>query len=246
MLRRKTVLVTGATGGIGEALALRLLADGHRVIAAGRNELKLSQLAAAGAETIQADFRHRRDTDRLLAGLPALDAAVFGAGIGFFQYAEAQMEDEMRDMFEVNVLSVMVMTSHLLKTNPGIHLIYIASLAGKVATPKASVYAASKHALLGYATAVRMETEGRATVTVINTGPVDTGFLDLADTTGRYRQSAGRFLLKPDTVARKIVSVLEHPVREVNLPRLANAGATLHQLLPRLSERFGKRFFDKK
>ncbi|AQQ53055.1 SDR family NAD(P)-dependent oxidoreductase [Planococcus lenghuensis] len=243
---RKTVLVTGATGGIGKALALQLLAAGHRVIAAGRSETELGQLAAAGAETIQADFRHSRDTDRLLASLPVLDAVVFGAGIGFFQYAETQAEEEMRDTFEVNVLSVMTMTGHLLKTNPGIHLIYIASLAGKVATPKASVYAASKHALLGYASAVRMETEGRAVVTVVNTGPVDTGFLDLADTTGRYRQSAGRFLLKPETVARKIVSVLEQPVREVNLPRLSGAGAKLHQLLPRLSERFGRRFFDKK
>ena len=246
MNRRRTVFVTGATGGIGMQLTKRLLAGGHRVIAAGRGADKLKALAESGAEVIQADFREPEDTRRLLQVLPPVDAAVFTAGIGFFKPADSQPEDETRDMFEVNVLSVMEMTRHLLGSSPGVHLIYVASMAGKVATPKAAVYAATKHALLGYANAVRMETAGQNAVTVINTGPVDTGFLDLADGNGNYRQSAGRFLLKPDDVVRKIIGALKRPVREVNMPRLMSAGAKLHAVLPALTEKAGKRFFNKK
>ncbi|WP_088006404.1 SDR family NAD(P)-dependent oxidoreductase [Indiicoccus explosivorum] len=243
---RKTVLVTGATGGIGRLLVLRLLNDGHRVIAAGRNTGKLAELEERGAVAIQADFRHRQDTERFMGQLPPVDAAVFAAGIGFFRPAGEQSSDEMREMFEVNVLSVMEVTRHLLNSSPGLHLVYVVSMAGKVATPKASVYAATKHALLGYANAVRMETAGKAEVTVVNTGPVDTEFLDLADSTGNYRRSAGRMLLQPDAVAEKIMEVLGRPVREVNMPRILNAGHKLHALLPSLIERAGKRFFNKK
>ena len=70
------------------------------------------------------------------------------------------------------------------------HFIFVASQAGKVATPKASVYAASKHAIIGFANAIRMELkEFGVSVTTINPGPIDTPFLDLADQTGNYRKS---------------------------------------------------------
>ena len=68
------------------------------------------------------------------------------------------------------------------------HLIFLGSQAGKVATPKASIYAASKHAIIGYTNALRMEVAPFGIhVTTINPGPIDTPFLDLADETGTYR-----------------------------------------------------------
>ena len=65
------------------------------------------------------------------------------------------------------------------------HLIFLGSQAGKVATPKASIYAASKHAIIGYTNALRMEVAPFGIhVTTINPGPIDTPFLDIADETG--------------------------------------------------------------
>ena len=83
------------------------------------------------------------------------------------------------------------------------HLIFLGSQAGKVATPKASIYAASKHAIFGYANALRMEVAPFGIhVTTINPGPIDTPFLDLADETGNYRTSLGKHLLTVEDCCR--------------------------------------------
>lgn len=150
----------------------------------------------------------------------------------------------------VNVIGPMQLTKLLL---PGMidrrsgHLIYLGSQAGKVATPKASVYAASKHAIIGYTNAIRMEVAPFGIhVTTINPGPIDTPFLDLADETGIYRTSLGKHLLTVETVVDSVINTMGKPVRDVNLPWYMGITSKLHALAPTLVERLGRKYFMKK
>ncbi|WP_139992742.1 SDR family NAD(P)-dependent oxidoreductase, partial [Kurthia sp. Dielmo] len=92
MSKYKTVLVTGATSGVGFELAIQLHAQGHRVIATGRNEVKLQQLKKQRLETIAADLTNRASLQQLVDQLPNIDVAIINAGIGTFEYAAA-LED---------------------------------------------------------------------------------------------------------------------------------------------------------
>lgn len=123
----------------------------------------------------------------------------------------------------------------------------IASQAGKIATPKSSIYSATKHAVLGYTNSLRMElSDQRIFVTAVNPGPIETNFFTIADEKGTYVKNVKKFMLKPEYVAKKVVDAMLTPTREINLPRWMNTGSVVYALFPRLFERLGKRMFNKK
>lgn len=250
MSRGNNILITGATGGVGYQTALRLLSEGYEVQVTGRNVEMLTELSEAGAAVYQTDLLEEGAADRLLKEIKAPDVVVFSAGTGVFKLAQNTSDEETEMMFALNVTSPIAITQRLLpqwlKRGHG-HFIYIGSQAGKVATPKAAVYAATKHALIGYTNALRMEVRAAGIdVTVIHPGPIDTAFLDSADDTGTYRDSVGRHLLTPAEVAEAAVSAVRKPIREVNLPRVMSITSKLYALAPKASERLGKKFFFKK
>ncbi|MBE1553856.1 SDR family NAD(P)-dependent oxidoreductase [Sporosarcina limicola] len=250
MNKRKSVLITGATSGVGHALAKRLLAEGHNVWVTGRTAEVLRELENEGAHAIPADLSKAEDVDKLVAQISSPDIVIFSAGVGTFGLAHATSDESIDNMMTVNVIAPMQLTRRLvpdmMERKSG-HLIYIGSQAGKVATPKASVYAATKHAIIGYTDALRMETAPFGIhVTTINPGPIDTPFLDLADDTGNYRKSLGKYLLSVETVVEAVLKTLDKPVREVNLPGYMAITSKLHAVAPALVERLGRRFFMKK
>jgi uncharacterized protein len=153
-------------------------------------------------------------------------------------------------MFGVNVVGLIACTSMVLpmmRENRSGHIINIASQAGKIATPKSSIYSATKHAVLGYTNSLRMElSDLHITVTAVNPGPIETNFFNIADEEGTYVKSVERYMLKPEFVARKVVDAMLTGTREINLPRWMNAGSILFALFPRLFERVGKRVLNKK
>src|SRR5690606_12941445 len=158
MNKRKAVLITGATSGVGYATAMRLLSDTDRYIvyATGRAPDKLWELQNAGAIAIPADVTNKDEMESLLEQIDSIDIVVFSAGVGHFEAAHLLSDDEIRTMMDTNVLAPIELTKRILPQMMGRqegHLIYIGSQAGKVATPKASVYAATKHALIGYTNA---------------------------------------------------------------------------------------------
>lgn len=250
MKKGKTVFVTGATSGVGYALTKRLLKENFNVIATGRSEKHLAELQEGGASTIEADLLIKSDGEKLLDFIGTPDVVIFSAGIGTFEYAHALQEDAIERLLAVNVTVPMAMTQALLpqmiQRQSG-HFIYLGSQAGKVATPKASAYAASKHAMIGYTNALRMEVkQHNIHVTSINPGPIDTPFLDLADETGNYRTSLNNHLLTVDEVVNAIIRVIHRPVREVNLPWYMGITSKLYAVAPSFIERIGKSFFNKK
>lgn len=252
MNKRKTVLVTGATSGVGYSVAIRLLANTsqYTVYVTGRAQDKLKELQHKGAITVQADLTKPEEVEHLLTKITPPDIVIFSAGVGMFEAAHLLPDEAIRSMMDTNVIAPIELTKRLLppmmEQRSG-HLIYIGSQAGKVATPKASVYAASKHALIGYTNALRMEVADYGIqVSVIHPGPIDTPFIDVADTTGNYRTSLGRYLLQVDKVADVILQTIEKPTREVNLPGIMGVTSKLYALAPALVEKLGRKYFMKK
>jgi len=248
--KHKSILVTGATSGVGLALTKRLLNEGYDVWATGRSAQVLAELKAEGASVIAADLTKESDIRFLTSQIGTPDIVIFSAGVGTFNLAHELTDTEICNMMDVNVVAPMQVTKRLvpnmMERKSG-HFIYLGSQAGKVATPKASVYAATKHAIIGYTNALRMEVAPFGIhVTTINPGPIDTPFLDLADGTGTYRTSLKKYLLTADVVVEAIIQTIKKPVRDVNLPWYMGITSKLYAMAPALVERLGRNFFLKK
>lgn len=249
-MNKKTIFVTGATSGIGLKITELLIKKGFTVYATGRNSSALTTLERLGAHVMQADLRKVEDIDRVVSELPPLDVVVLNAGLGIFANAYDLRDEDIDMMLEVNVKAPILLTNRLapkmIQRGQG-QFIFISSQAGKVATRKASVYAASKHALTGFINGLRLElAPHHILVTGIYPGPIDTPFLQKADATNTYRESIKRFLLTPEFVANEVIKTIQRPVREVNLPRIMGVSSKLYALAPTLVEKLGSGFFNKK
>ncbi|WP_153732886.1 SDR family NAD(P)-dependent oxidoreductase [Sporosarcina obsidiansis] len=247
----KSILITGGTSGVGFELAKRLAsANDFHVMATGRNEAALQELQKFGVEGFCADLRDVEQLDWLVSRTVVPDIIVFSAGVGRFNLAHEVADAEMEEMLETNVLVPMQLTKRLLPAmmeRKSGHLLFIGSQAGKVATPKTSVYAATKHALIGYTNALRMEVAPyQLDVSVIHPGPIDTPFIELADQTGNYKQAMGSQLLTVDSVVRSVIQTIHQPKREVNLPKIMGLTSKLYALAPSMIEVIGRPFFYKK
>jgi short-subunit dehydrogenase len=246
----KVIFVTGATSGIGRMITEMCVKLGHKVYATGRNEPSLEMLSKLGATVFKADLTKKEDIEYVCNHLPPIDVAIMNAGLGIFQNAFDLLDEEVETMLDVNVRAPMLLTrrlAHSMIERKSGHIIFIGSQAGKVDTRKASVYAASKHAITGFANGLRMELEPyHVKVTAIYPGPIDTPFLQKADATNAYRDTIRSFLLKPEKVAASVVQCINHPVREVNLPKILGITSKLYAIAPRLVERVGRSFFNKK
>jgi uncharacterized protein len=257
----KNVVITGASGGIGAEMARLCAQAGARLVLMARSIEKLELLkedleGRYGVEVLvyQLDVS---DTNAIkvvfedvLNTLGHVDVLVNNAGFGIFRAAHESTIDEIKNMFEVNVVGLMACTSMVLpkmRERRFGHIINIASQAGKIATPKSSVYSATKHAVLGYSNSLRMEIDDLGIfVTTVNPGPIATNFFNIADEKGTYLKNISRWVLKPEYVARQIVERMLTKTREINLPRWMNTASIFYTLFPRLVERVGKRAFNQK
>lgn len=260
-LNNKNVIITGASGGIGAEMAALCAERGANLVLLARNLEKLNMLKADLQKRFPVEvFVHKLDVSSIedvrsvfsevLEKIGRVDVLVNNAGYGIFREAHEAKMDEIKGMFDVNVIGLMACTSMVLpamrKQGNG-HIINIASQAGKIATPKSSVYSATKHAVLGYTNSLRMElAEYNVFVTAVNPGPIETNFFTIADEKGTYVKNVQKFMLKPDYVARKVVDAMLTSTREINLPRWMNAGSIVYALFPRLFERIGRRAFNQK
>jgi uncharacterized protein len=260
-LEKKNVVITGASSGVGLSIANLCAEKGANLVLLARRLDKL--------EEIQKDLKKRfsvsvlvykldvSDTDevrrvfsQIMAELGQIDVLVNNAGFGMFRAAHEVEMEHVKDMFSVNVIGLIACTSMVLpvmRQQQSGHIINIASQAGKIATPKSSVYSATKHAVLGYTNSLRMElSDLNITVTAVNPGPIETNFFTIADENGTYLKSVKRYMLKPDYVAKKVVDSMLTSTREINLPQWMNLGSILFALFPRLFEKVGKRALNKK
>lgn len=260
-MEHKRVMITGASMGLGKEIAFEVARRGGTPILISRSSEKLQALSReledrfhVIAPFYQIDVGDitsiKHGFELILTKEKSVDVLINNAGFGIFSYFEEMDIEEAEEMFAVNVLGLMACTKavlpKMLEQKHG-HIINIASQAGKLATPKSSVYAATKHAVIGFSNSLRMEVAPhRIHVSAVNPGPIQTNFFERADKTGTYEQNVAKWLLSADTVAKKVVDLIEKPKREVNLPRLMNSASTLYQLFPTLVEKLGKKQFNQK
>ncbi|MFT8316924.1 MAG: SDR family oxidoreductase [Sporolactobacillus sp.] len=247
----KLIVITGASSGVGYAAAHLFAERGSRVILLARNASRLADLEREirrkrqQAASFVLDVTDGAAVSRIFSqimrefGIP--DLLINCAGIGIFQSFDEMDRQVMDKMVAVNFVGLMACTRAVLPAmlarGRG-HLVNIASIAGKLATPKAAVYAATKHAVMGFSDGLRLEIADQGVrVTVINPGPIRTPFMKRADPEGDYAKHAGRYMLSAEKVAAAIVRAVEKNKREVNMPWYMGLGAWLHQLAPRLFER---------
>lgn len=257
----KNVVITGASSGIGEKLAWKVAEMGGRPILLARSSNKLAEICKTLNQKTSvnglffpldvSDFAQVKVVfQKIDQEAGQVDILVNSAGFGVFDtFLEAKFED-IEKMFKVNVLGLIACTKEVLPSmmerNTG-HIIHIASQAGKIATPKSSGYAASKHAVLGLTNSLRMELSNtNIFVSAVNPGPVETNFFTVADQSGNYVKNVKKYMLKSDYVAEKIIQLMLNPRRELNLPGWMNMGSVLYNLFPSAAEKLTRRLFDKK
>ncbi|MED4453602.1 SDR family oxidoreductase [Metabacillus fastidiosus] len=260
-LRENLVVITGASSGIGEKIAIECAKQGAHPILLARRVERLRGISREIEKTYKVpcsyyalDVQKTEEIqivfEKIEREIGTIDILVNNAGFGIFNHAIDATADEMRAMFEVNVFGLIESTKAVLpkmiERRKG-HIINIASQAGKLATPKSSIYAATKHAVLGFTNSLRMELKDENIfVTAVNPGPIRTNFFDIADEGGDYMKNIERWMLDPNKVAEKIVKVMMTPKREINLPGWMGLGSTIYQIMPGFVELIGGKAFFKK
>lgn len=260
-MKNKNIVITGATSGIGLSIAMKCAENGANLILLARRLDKLMEIQkdledryGVSVLVYQLDVSNTDEVKRVftqfMEKMDHIDVLVNNAGYGVFRAAHESTVEEVKGMFGVNVIGLIACTGMVLpemrKRNHG-HIINIASQAGKIATPKSSIYSATKHAVLGYTNSLRMELlDLNIFVTAVNPGPIETNFFSIADEGGTYVQNVKKYMLNPDFVAQKVVEAMFTSKREINLPRWMSIGNILFALAPRLFETIGKRHLNKK
>jgi NAD(P)-dependent dehydrogenase (short-subunit alcohol dehydrogenase family) len=167
---KPTVLITGATDGLGRAAALLLAQRGYRVFAAGRSAEKRAQLDAVTREkklpleTLQLDVCDegsvRLAVAEVLVKAGAIDVLINNAGLSFLATVEDMSLADWRSQFETNFFGVIRLTQavlpHMRARRKG-RIVMISSVSGLVTPPTQGAYSASKHAIEGLSNALRHE-----------------------------------------------------------------------------------------
>ena len=185
---QRTVLITGASSGIGKATARLLLRQGWKVIAAARTTESMSDLRESGAEVLPLDISDIRSRQRLATQIHqkfgALDALVNNAGFGEVGPIETMPIQTAQNLFDVNVFGLIGLTQLLLpdmrKRGKGT-VINLSSIAGRFVTPGAGWYGASKFAVEALSDALRLELhQFGIKVVIIEPGLIATHFETVA------------------------------------------------------------------
>jgi NADP-dependent 3-hydroxy acid dehydrogenase YdfG len=226
----RTAIVTGASSGIGRAVALNLSRHGMRVTVAARRADRLAELAGeierAGGEVLAAPA-DMRDEGQILdlfgrtrARFGGVDVLVNNAGLGRKAPLLSSATEPWREMLEVNVLALCICTREAVKDMQARgaegHVIHISSMAGHRIPPNSGVYAATKHGVRALTEALRMElhdAKSAVRVTSISPGYVETGFAAIfhgSEEVGRQTYQRLK-VLQAEDIAEAVVYALSQP-----------------------------------
>jgi short-subunit dehydrogenase len=204
MDKKRIVLITGATAGIGRHAALHLAARGFRVIATGRNADALSSLAVEAEgdlSTLKLDVTDQSSidaavemVDRITAG-HGVDVLVNNAGYGDIAPMETTTDKDLRAVFETNVFGLMAVTRAFLprmRERRAGRIINVSSLGGLFTLPLFGAYNATKHAVESLSDALRIELRPFGVdVSLIEPGPIRTNFSNTSLTSvSRYQEGS--------------------------------------------------------
>lgn len=184
-LEDKTILVTGASSGIGRATAIECSKAGARVILMGRNQERLNETLSAcegiGHQFIQCDLADINILSEILCDIPDLDGIVFNAGVNTKYLVKNLTKDKIDEIFHVNYYAPVLMTQMFLKKKrmkKNASIVFVSSISTSFAAISNSVYASSKGALNSFMRCLAMEIAPRGMrANVIQPGMIETPIL---------------------------------------------------------------------
>lgn len=249
IIQGKRALVTGASSGIGEATAKTIAQKGGRVILVARSASKLEKVSqeikAAGgqAEVFAVDLSQHRAVSELArkimdaSGVP--DILVNNAGSGRWLTIEKTEPAELEQMMALPFFAAFNLTRELL---PGMrergsgHIVNMSSVAGRLAWPGASGYAAARAAMITFSNVLELETRGSGiSVTLAMPGKVASTFWEHNPGSEEHVPKVDAYLptLSPQEVADAIVGAVEKKARTLVRPRIFRFFFLLNALVPR-------------
>jgi uncharacterized protein len=243
-LAGRTVLLTGASGGLGQAIARALARRGSNLVLTARRTEVLEPLAAeTGGRAVACDLTDRESLLRLVDEAGPVDVLVANAGKPGSGRIESLSLEEIDRALDVNLRAPVILARLLcegMAERGGGHLVFVSSLSGKAATPRTSIYAATKFGLRGFAQALRedMRPLGVGVSTVLPGFIRDAGMFHDAGT----KLPAYVGTKTPDDVADAVLSAIERNRAEVEVAPIGlRIGATLTALAPELAANVQRR-----
>jgi len=220
-----SALLTGATGGLGRAIAAALAARGTRLILSGRKAGALEALAAElpgdGHRTVPAELAEAGAAEKLAAEAGEVDILVANAGLPgtgrLPDYSAEQLTGTLRVNLEAPILLARALEPGMLERGSG-HMVFISSLSGKSATPLSSIYNATKFGLRGFALGLRADLDPLGIgVSIVSPGTIREA--------GMYADSGappikGLGTGSPSQVAAAVVKAIEHNKVEITVAPL--------------------------
>lgn len=243
----RLAVVTGASSGIGRAIATALADAGCRIVATGRNTERLAAVAAqTGGDYVAADLVDPAGIETVVAavhrvGVP--DIVVLSAGIGLARSASDSDDGELRRLFQLNAEAPIRLCAGLL---PGMRqrrsgrLVFVTSIAGVLGVAGESAYASTKGALHAFAESLRVEVAADGIgVTTVVPGVVDTDFF--AQRGHGYTRRFPR-PISAERVGRGVVRAIERDQSQVVVPGWLRLPIAVRGAFPELYARAAAKF----
>jgi short-subunit dehydrogenase len=231
----RTALVTGASGGLGQAIARGLAARGAEVMLSARKVEVLEALAAEiGGRVVACDLSDRAAVERLVAEAGPVDVLVASAGIPGSGPLESFTVEQIDRALDVNLRAPIIMTRLMAEgmvERGGGQIVFVSSLSGKAGAARSSIYAATKFGLRGFAQSLREDLRPRG----VGVSTVFPGFIRDA---GMFHDSGAKLPVyvrtkTPEDVARAVIKAIEHDRSEVDVaPLEMRVGAALAGVAP--------------
>ncbi len=256
-LEGATVIVTGASAGIGRETALEFARRGANVVLAARREDRLHEVAARikrmGVEAlvVRCDVARSDDIERLVDAaierFGRIDVLVNNAGFGFSGTIEETDEATMRELLDVNYMSAFNATRavlpHMRSQGRG-HIVNVGSVVAKIAFPFHGAYSASKFPMIALTETMRGELAGSGiTTTVVLPATTRTEFFDAQRTADGGISAPTGPTQSPQVVARAIVRSVNSPAPEVNMVRAFRIAYGVNGFFPMLRDIAGRLYF---
>lgn len=247
---RPSVVITGASSGIGEACAYRFATTGARMALLARRAARLEQVAerarslGGDAHVVPVDLasaeQATRAVERAESALGDVDVLVNNAGFGLYAPIESVPREDLERMFAVNTFAPVVAMQTVL---PGMRrrgrgvIINVSSVVGKRALPMTGAYGASKYALHGFSDALRVELRDTGVhVSVVCPGFTRTEFSDNVVDYGVERGRPSGGAMSAEAVAETIVDCAHNPRAEILLTGKGKTLAWLQRISPKLAD----------
>lgn len=255
-------VITGASKGIGKAIAIELASRKFNLLLVARTEKNLQELSQQLEEKYGIDCRYkttdltvenevRQLCSYILTDLKDVSILVNNAGYGLWGGFEEESEKKWLDLMDINMRTPVMLIHELLpllKKQKQSYILNVASTAAYQAVPNLGIYAATKSFMLLFSRALKYELKGtNVSVTCISPGATDTNFMDAAGmTTPEMKKRAAKFNMDPDSVAKFAVKGMLAKKNEIIPGAVNQISVFMQRFVPKvLTEKIAAGLYEK-